>query len=67
VEAVAAGGGGGAAGGTTGEPIDERVRRFVSACGWEVEVARRVEDLDPPSDAEVLALRNYDPEGLFLN
>lgn len=59
VEAVGAGG--------AGEPIDERVRRFVSACGWEVEVARQVEDLDPLSDTEVLALRTYDPEGLFLN
>jgi acyl CoA:acetate/3-ketoacid CoA transferase beta subunit len=59
VEAVAAG--------AAGEPVEERVKRFVGSCGWDVEVAREVEELDPPRGAEVLALRTYDPEGLFLN
>ena len=59
-----------AGGQTTGagaESIHERVKRFVSACGWDVEVAREVEELPPPADSEVLALRNYDREGLFLS
>jgi acyl CoA:acetate/3-ketoacid CoA transferase beta subunit len=56
IEAVAAGDG----------VADERVRRFAEACGWEAEVAREVEELDPPRESEILALRNYDPEGLFL-
>jgi hypothetical protein len=44
----------------------ERVARFAGSCGWDVEVARQVEELDAPDQAEVLALRRYDPEGLFL-
>jgi hypothetical protein len=31
-----------------------------------VEVARQVEELGAPDQAEVLALRRFDPEGLFL-
>jgi acyl CoA:acetate/3-ketoacid CoA transferase alpha subunit/acyl CoA:acetate/3-ketoacid CoA transferase beta subunit len=49
------------------EPVAERVKRFVAACGWDVSVARELEELDPPTPDEVLALRSYDPEGLFLN
>jgi acyl CoA:acetate/3-ketoacid CoA transferase alpha subunit/acyl CoA:acetate/3-ketoacid CoA transferase beta subunit len=59
VEAVAAGAG--------VESTEERVRRFAAACSWDVEVARDVEELDPPSETEILSLRNYDREGLFLN
>jgi hypothetical protein len=59
IEAVAAGGDVAA--------VDDRVRLFAGACGWDVEVARQVEELDPPTESEVLSLRNYDPEGLFLN
>jgi acyl CoA:acetate/3-ketoacid CoA transferase alpha subunit len=44
----------------------ERVRRAVAMCGWPVEVERDVVDLDPPTRAEVNALRAFDPQGLFL-
>jgi hypothetical protein len=37
-----------------------------AACGWEVEPVRQVEVLDPVTTDEVLALRRYDPERLFL-
>lgn len=47
--------------------LEERTRRFAGACGWEVDVARAVTELAPVTNAEVLALRRYDPEGLFLS
>jgi acyl CoA:acetate/3-ketoacid CoA transferase alpha subunit/acyl CoA:acetate/3-ketoacid CoA transferase beta subunit len=46
--------------------LDERVRALAQSCGWEPEVARPVEELAPLSHDEVLALRRYDPERLFL-
>ena len=48
------------------EPRSDRISRFVASCGWDVEVAREVEELAALDQAEVLALRRYDPEGLFL-
>jgi len=48
-------------------PAVERVREFSAACGWDVEVAEPVRELEPVAAAEVLALRRYDPEGLFLS
>jgi acyl CoA:acetate/3-ketoacid CoA transferase alpha subunit/acyl CoA:acetate/3-ketoacid CoA transferase beta subunit len=56
VEAVAAG----------PEPLAQRVRAFARCCGWEPAVAPRVEELAAPAGDEVLALRRYDPERLFL-
>jgi hypothetical protein len=56
IEAVASGAG----------PVADRVARFAGSCGWDVEVARQVEELGAPDQAEVLALRRFDPEGLFL-
>ena len=47
-------------------PVDERVRAFVGGCGWDVAVATSVSELDPVTTDEVLALRRYDPERLFL-
>jgi hypothetical protein len=47
-------------------PLAERVRDFAAACGWEPEVAAEVEELAPVTMDEVLALRRYDPERLFL-
>ena len=44
----------------------ERARALAAACGWEVATARRVEELDPVTTDEVLALRRHDPERLFL-
>jgi acyl CoA:acetate/3-ketoacid CoA transferase alpha subunit/acyl CoA:acetate/3-ketoacid CoA transferase beta subunit len=48
-------------------PVASRVRALAGACGWEVEVAAEVEELDPVTTDEVLALRRYDPERLFLS
>jgi acyl CoA:acetate/3-ketoacid CoA transferase alpha subunit/acyl CoA:acetate/3-ketoacid CoA transferase beta subunit len=44
----------------------ERVRALTDVCGWDVEVVRDVEELAPVSHDEVMALRRYDPERLFL-
>ncbi len=48
-------------------PVAERVRALDAACGWDVAVAASVSELDPVSTDEVLALRRYDPERLFLS
>src|SRR5579863_2879227 len=48
-------------------PVSERVRALADACGWDVAVASSVSELDPVTDDEVLALRRYDPERLFLS
>ncbi len=48
-------------------PVAERVRALVAACGWDVSVATSVSELDPVTTDEVLALRRYDPERLFLS
>jgi hypothetical protein len=42
------------------------VRALAGVCGWDVEVVRQVEELDPVTHDEVTALRRYDPERLFL-
>jgi acyl CoA:acetate/3-ketoacid CoA transferase alpha subunit/acyl CoA:acetate/3-ketoacid CoA transferase beta subunit len=47
--------------------LSERVRALADVCGWDVETARRVEELDPVTHDEVLALRRFDPERLFLS
>jgi acyl CoA:acetate/3-ketoacid CoA transferase beta subunit len=46
--------------------LEERVRAFTSSCGYEPEVAREVEDLPAVSLQEVLALREFDRQRLFL-
>ncbi|MGO9458279.1 MAG: CoA-transferase [Acidimicrobiales bacterium] len=46
--------------------VAERVRQLVAACGWDPEPARQIEELDPVDEREVLALREYDRERLFL-
>jgi acyl CoA:acetate/3-ketoacid CoA transferase alpha subunit/acyl CoA:acetate/3-ketoacid CoA transferase beta subunit len=56
IEAVASGDG----------TMEERAQLLSSTCGWDVEVSRELEELSPVTDAEVLSLRRYDPEGLFL-
>ncbi len=48
-------------------PLAERVRALADACGWDVAVASSVSELDPVTDDEVMALRRYDPERLFLS
>jgi len=48
-------------------PMADRVRALVDGCGWDVAVARSVSELAPVMTDEVLALRRYDPERLFLS
>jgi len=47
-------------------PLAERVRALAGACAFDVEVVADVEELAPVTTDEVLALRRYDPERLFL-
>ncbi len=46
--------------------LEDRVREMASGCGFTPLVAREVEELAPLSSEEVLSLRRYDPERLFL-
>jgi acyl CoA:acetate/3-ketoacid CoA transferase alpha subunit/acyl CoA:acetate/3-ketoacid CoA transferase beta subunit len=46
--------------------VEDRVREFVSSCGYGPDVAREVAELDPVRTEEVMALRNYDRQRLFL-
>jgi acyl CoA:acetate/3-ketoacid CoA transferase alpha subunit/acyl CoA:acetate/3-ketoacid CoA transferase beta subunit len=48
-------------------PIEDRVRSAREACGWDLELDRSLEEVDAVSLDEAVALRRYDPEGLFLN
>lgn len=48
------------------DPLDVRVKAMVDACGWPLQVERTVEELDAVTLPEVLALRRFDPERLFL-
>jgi acyl CoA:acetate/3-ketoacid CoA transferase alpha subunit/acyl CoA:acetate/3-ketoacid CoA transferase beta subunit len=48
------------------EAVAQRVRALAGVCGWDVEAVRQVEELDPVTHDEVMALRRYDPERLFL-
>jgi acyl CoA:acetate/3-ketoacid CoA transferase alpha subunit/acyl CoA:acetate/3-ketoacid CoA transferase beta subunit len=47
--------------------LEDRVRAFTSACGYEPEVARQVEDLAAVTHSEVRALREFDRERIFLS
>ncbi len=47
-------------------PLAERVKALVDACACTPSVAPEVSELVAPSADEVLALRRYDPERLFL-
>ncbi len=46
--------------------IEEMVRSFKGRCGWDVKVDRHPEELPTVSMSEVIALRRYDPAGVFL-
>ena len=47
--------------------MEDRVRAFVGACGYEPELARHVEELPAVRHDEVLALRDFDRQRLFLD
>ncbi len=46
--------------------VADRVALAVAACGWELRVLTTVRELDPPTAAEIAALRGWDPQGWFL-
>lgn len=50
----------------TGVVAGVRADDVRARCGWDLEVTRNLAELDPPTPAEVLALRRWDPTGLFL-
>jgi acyl CoA:acetate/3-ketoacid CoA transferase alpha subunit len=45
----------------------DRAIAFRDACGFSPEIVRDPEELSPPRNEEVLSLRRYDPERLFLS
>ena len=48
------------------DPVEVRVKRIVDACGWDLDVVPDVAELPAPTLDEAVALRRFDPEGLFL-
>lgn len=48
------------------EPLADRIAAAVAACGWALQVATDVRELPPVTEAEVAALRRWDPRGWFL-
>jgi acyl CoA:acetate/3-ketoacid CoA transferase beta subunit len=47
--------------------LADRTGAMVASCGYDVDVARSVEELAPVTMTEVGALRDYDRQRLFLN
>ncbi|MDA8356356.1 MAG: hypothetical protein M0Z95_08710 [Actinomycetota bacterium] len=47
--------------------LADRVNEMVASCGWTPEVASRVDELEPVTEREVMALREFDRERLFLS
>jgi acyl CoA:acetate/3-ketoacid CoA transferase alpha subunit/acyl CoA:acetate/3-ketoacid CoA transferase beta subunit len=45
----------------------QRVQALSQSCAFEVEVSRQIEELAPVTEDEVLALRRFDPQRLFLS
>jgi acyl CoA:acetate/3-ketoacid CoA transferase beta subunit len=48
-------------------PLADRVEGLRSELGWSPGVAAEVDELEAPAHDEVMALRRYDPERLFLS
>jgi acyl CoA:acetate/3-ketoacid CoA transferase beta subunit len=48
------------------EPVEERVAKIGSLCGWHLDVAPHLVELAPAEEAHVQALRRGDPRGHFL-
>jgi acyl CoA:acetate/3-ketoacid CoA transferase beta subunit len=46
--------------------VADRVACAVGACGWDLQVAPEVAELEAPTPAELAALRGWDPSGWFL-
>lgn len=47
-------------------PVADRIAAARAACGWDLAVASRVDELPAPTAKEVEALRRWDPRGWFL-
>jgi len=47
--------------------LDRRVRAAVASCGWPLAIDRDVAEVPAPAHAEVMALRNYDRRGWYLD
>ena len=48
------------------ESLDERIERARASCGWPLAIAPTVDELPAPTEAEIAALRRWDPRGWFL-
>jgi acyl CoA:acetate/3-ketoacid CoA transferase alpha subunit/acyl CoA:acetate/3-ketoacid CoA transferase beta subunit len=46
--------------------VSDWVARAVGSCGWALETAPEVAEIEPPTATEVAALRRWDPQGWFL-
>lgn len=46
--------------------LAERIDAARAACGWDLDVAGQVRELDAPTADEIAALRRWDPRGWFL-
>jgi acyl CoA:acetate/3-ketoacid CoA transferase alpha subunit/acyl CoA:acetate/3-ketoacid CoA transferase beta subunit len=46
--------------------LADRVAAARAACGWDLDVAPTVRELDPVDPADIAALRRWDPRGWFL-
>jgi len=49
------------------EPKTVRVKRMMDSCGWDLDVDRDVGETPAPTPKEIIALRVYDPERIFLS
>jgi hypothetical protein len=47
--------------------VGDRVARMREACGWNLQVDRGVREVPAPSSSEILALRNFDRERVYLS
>jgi hypothetical protein len=47
-------------------PLDDRVAAARAACGWDLQVAPTVAELEPPTTDELHVLRSWDTRGWFL-
>jgi acyl CoA:acetate/3-ketoacid CoA transferase beta subunit len=48
------------------EPMEDRIAAARAACGWDLAVARDIQENGAPTVDELAALRGWDPHGWFL-
>ncbi len=44
----------------------ERINEISKSCGWDLHISPGLKKLDPPTSKELILLRSFDPEGVFL-